>query len=56
MGNCCSTDPAVIEIGPKTIRQSKMKTIKTYEDAMRIIGVELKDSTGLAGLQQHFRA
>jgi len=42
MGACCSTDPGVIEIGPKTIRQSQMKKIKTYEDAMRAIGIELK--------------
>ena len=47
MGNCCSTDPAIIEIGPKTIRRSQFKTIKTYSDAMKIIGVELKPNESI---------
>ena len=30
-------------IGFKTIRRSKMKTIKTYQDALRIMSLECKD-------------
>ena len=30
-------------IGFKTIRRSKMKTIKTYQDAIRLMGIECKD-------------
>ena len=43
MGSWFSTDQPMLTIGFKTIRRSKMKTIKTYQDALRIMSLECKD-------------
>ena len=43
MGTWFSSDQPMLTIGFKTIRRSKMKTIKTYQDALRIMGLECKD-------------
>jgi hypothetical protein len=43
MGNWFSKDHPMLTIGIKTIRKSKMKGIKTYQDALRVVGLECKD-------------
>ena len=44
MGSWFSSDQPMLTIGFKTIRRSKMKTIKTYQDALRIMNLEVKDT------------
>jgi hypothetical protein len=43
MGNWFSKDPPMCTIGIKTIRKSKLKELKTYRDALRVIKTECKD-------------
>jgi hypothetical protein len=38
MGACLSVDKAMMTIGIKTVRASKFKTIKTFRDALMIVG------------------
>jgi hypothetical protein len=38
MGNCLSADPPMMTIGIKTVNASKFKTIKTFRDALMIVG------------------
>lgn len=47
MGNCFGTDQPMITFGIKTIRKSKLKTFKTYQDALRAMNIEVKDSDRL---------
>ena len=42
-------------IGFKTIRRSKMKTIKTYQDAIRLIGIECKDDDNVLVVRGELR-
>ena len=42
-------------IGFKTIRRSKMKTIKTYQDALRIMSLECKDDDNVLVVQGELR-
>jgi hypothetical protein len=43
MGNWFSTDTPMFTIGIKTVRKSQMKGIKTYQDALRVMGLDCKD-------------
>jgi hypothetical protein len=43
MGSWFSKDQPMLTIGIKTVRKSKMKTLKTYQDALRVMGLECKD-------------
>ena len=45
----------MLTIGFKTIRRSKMKTIKTYQDALRIMGLECKDDDNVLVVQGELR-
>ena len=38
MGACVSVDKPMMTIGIKTVRASKFKTIKTFRDALMIVG------------------
>jgi len=42
-------------IGFKTIRRSKMKTIKTYQDAIRLMGIECKDDDNVLVVRGELR-
>jgi hypothetical protein len=42
-------------IGFKTIRRSKMKTIKTYQDALRVMSLECKDDDNVLVVQGELR-
>lgn len=44
MGNWLSTDRPMLTLGIKTIKKSKLKALKTYQDALRAIGMETNDS------------
>lgn len=44
MGSWLSRDQPMFTIGIKTVRKSKMKSIKTYQDALRIMGIECRDN------------
>ena len=55
MGSWFSSDQPMLTIGFKTIRRSKMKTIKTYQDALRIMGLECKDDDNVLVVQGELR-
>jgi len=55
MGSWFSTDQPMFTIGFKTIRRSKMKTIKTYQDALRIMSLECKDDDNVLVVQGELR-
>ena len=42
-------------IGFKTIRRSKMKTIKTYQDALRVMSLECKDDDNVLVVRGELR-
>ena len=45
MGNCFGLDDKpMMTIGTKTVRKSQMKSIKTYQDALRFIGRDCPDT------------
>ena len=45
MGNCFGLeDKPMMTIGTKTVRKSQMKSIKTYQDALRFIGRDCPDT------------
>jgi hypothetical protein len=45
MGNCFGLeDTPMMTIGTKTVRKSQMKSIKTYQDALRFIGRDCPDT------------
>ena len=44
MGSWLSRDQPMFTIGIKTVRKSKLKTLKTYQDALRIMNLEVKDT------------
>jgi hypothetical protein len=43
MGNWFSADTPMFTIGIKTVRRNQMKSIKTYQDALRVMGLDCKD-------------
>ena len=55
MGSWFSSDQPMFTIGFKTIRRSKMKTIKTYQDAIRIMGLECKDDDNVLVVRGELR-
>ena len=55
MGSWFSTDQPMFTIGFKTIRRSKMKTIKTYQDAIRLMGIECKDDDNVLVVRGELR-
>jgi hypothetical protein len=55
MGSWFSTDQPMFTIGFKTIRRSKMKTIKTYQDALRIMSLECKDDDNVLVVRGELR-
>jgi hypothetical protein len=38
MGGCISLDKPMVQVGTKIVRKNEMKTLKTYQDALRIAG------------------
>lgn len=45
MGNCFGLeDKPMMTIGTMTVRKSQMKSIKTYQDALRFIGRDCPDT------------
>jgi hypothetical protein len=51
MGNCFGLeDTPMVTIGTKTVRKSQMKSIKTYQDALRFIGRECPDTAVITTL------
>ena len=55
MGSWFSTDQPMFTIGFKTIRRSKMKTIKTYQDALRVMSLECKDDDNVLVVRGELR-
>lgn len=54
MGTCFSfEDTPMMTIGAKTVRKSKMKTIKTYQDALQFIGRECPSTAVVTTLLNH---
>ena len=54
MGNCFGfEDTPMVTIGTKTVRKSKLKTIKTYQDALRFIGRDCPDTAVITTLLNH---
>jgi hypothetical protein len=54
MGNCFGReDIPMMTIGTKTVRKSQMKTIKTYQDALRFIGRECPDTAVATTVLNH---
>lgn len=54
MGTCFSfEDTPMITIGTKTVRKSKLKTIKTYQDALQFIGRECPSTAVVTTLLNH---
>ena len=54
MGNCFGfEDTPMMTIGTKTVRKSQMKSIKTYQDALRFIGRECPDTVTITTLLNH---
>lgn len=46
----------MITIGIKTVRKSKLKTIKTYQDALRVMGLECKDDDNVLVVRKDLRS
>jgi hypothetical protein len=55
MGNLFSSDPPMFTIGIKTVKKSKLKTLKTYQDALRVMNLEVKDSDTVLVVQNSMR-
>ena len=54
MGNCFGlNDTPMMTIGTKTVRKSQMKTIKTYQDALRFIGRDCPNTAVITTLLNH---
>ena len=54
MGNCFGlNDTPMVTIGTKTVRKSQMKTIKTYQDALRFIGRDCPNTAVITTLLNH---
>jgi hypothetical protein len=54
MGNCFGLeDTPMVTIGTKTVRKSQMKTIKTYQDAMRFIGRDCPNTAVITTILNH---
>jgi len=54
MGNCFGLgDMPMMTIGTKTVRKSQMKTIKTYQDALRFIGRDCPNTAVITTVFNH---
>ena len=54
MGNCFGLgDMPMMTIGTKTVRKSQMKTIKTYQDALRCIGRDCPNTAVITTIFNH---
>lgn len=54
MGNCFGfEDIPMITIGTKTVRKSKMKDIKTYQDAIQFLGRECPSNASITTVLNH---
>ena len=54
MGNCFGLgDMPMMTIGTKTVRKSQMKTIKTYQDALRFIGRDCPNTAVITTVLNH---
>jgi hypothetical protein len=54
MGNCFGLeDTPMVTIGTKTVRKSQMKTIKTYQDALRFIGRDCPNTAVITTILNH---
>ena len=54
MGNCFGLgDMPMMTIGTKTVRKSQMKTIKTYQDALRFIGRDCPNTAVITTIFNH---
>lgn len=54
MGTCFSfEDTPMITIGTKTVRKSKMKDIKTYQDAIQFLGRECPSTAAITTVLNH---
>ena len=54
MGNCFGVgDIPMMTIGTKTVRKSQMKTIKTYQDALRFIGRDCPNTAVITTIFNH---
>jgi hypothetical protein len=54
MGNCFGLeDTPMVTIGTKTVRKSQMKTIKTYQDALRFIGRDCPSTAVITTILNH---
>jgi hypothetical protein len=54
MGNCFGLeDTPMVTIGTKTVRKSQMKSIKTYQDALRFIGRDCPNTAVITTILNH---
>jgi hypothetical protein len=55
MGNVFNRDPPMLTIGIKTVKKSKLKTLKTYQDALRVMNLDVKDTDTVVVVQNNTR-